>query len=61
MARKPAKRSPKVILNPDVSDDSDDVPVMAVPDDDGWVYLKRSGKKLPEEQRGKEAKRKRKR
>jgi|LakMenEpi03Aug12_release.lakeMendotaPanAssembly.Ray.scaffolds.fasta_scaffold916217_2 hypothetical protein len=54
MAKKPAKR-PQVILSPDVSDD-DDVPVMGVPDEDGWVYLKRSAKQPPEKQRGKEAK-----
>jgi hypothetical protein len=40
-----AKRSRKVILNPDIDDDSDDEPpTMCTPDDDGWVYLKRSAK-----------------
>ena len=40
MAKRPAK-PPKVILNPDLADDDDDTPTLAVPDDDGWVYLQR--------------------
>lgn len=55
MAKKPPKR-PAVILNPDVDDADDDVPTLAVPDLDGWVYLKRS-KKPQEEARGKARKR----
>lgn len=61
MAKRPARRrSPKVVLNPDVADDSDDVPIMGTPDEDGWVYLKRSAK--PKEgMRGKDARGRRKR
>ena len=51
MARKPAKRPPAVILNPDVDDGDDEVPTLATPDLDGWVYLKRS-RKPKEEARG---------
>lgn len=36
-----AKKPPKVILNPDVADDEDDVPTLGIPDADGWVYLQR--------------------
>lgn len=52
MAKKPR---PKVILNPDVAYDSDDVPIMGTPDEDGWVYLKRQ-RKQEQETRGKEPK-----
>ena len=56
MARKEPKRPqrPKVILNPDVIDDSeDDMPTLGIPDDDGWVYLKRSAKPKEGKERGK--------
>jgi hypothetical protein len=60
MAKRPrGRKPPKVILSPDLADD-DDVPVMATPDEDGWVYLKRS-RKPKEESRGKEARGRRKR
>lgn len=49
------QKPPKVILNPDVADDEDDVPTLGVPDDDGWVYLKRT-KQEEQEQRGKKPK-----
>lgn len=49
------KKPPKVILNPDVADDSDDVPIMGTPDEDGWVYLKRQQRK-DAEQRAKKPK-----
>jgi hypothetical protein len=42
-ARKRRPARPGVILNPDVADDQDDdPPTMGIPDDDGWVYLKRT-------------------
>ena len=53
MAKSPRRR-PKVILNPDVDGDDEDVPTLATPDLDGWVYLKRS-KKPQEEARGDKA------
>lgn len=51
MAKRPR---PQVILNPDVADD-DDVPTLGVPDEDGWVYLKRR-KQQEQEQRAKKPK-----
>lgn len=56
MARKPPKPPPAVILNPDVDDGDDEVPTLAVPDLDGWVYLKRS-RKPKEEPRGNKVRR----
>lgn len=59
MAKRPARKRrrparPGVILNPDVADDSDDdPPTMGVPDDDGWVYLKRTEAKGGTEKRRK--------
>jgi hypothetical protein len=56
VVRKQPKRPhrPKVILNPDVIDDSDDdVPTLCTPDDDGWVYLKRCAKPKEGKERGK--------
>jgi len=48
MAKKP---KPKVVLDPDLVDDDDGIG-SPIPDDDGWVYLKRS-QPAQEEQRAK--------
>ena len=45
------KTKPRLVLDPDLADD-DDGPGSPIPDDDGWVYLKRQ-KPDQEEQRGK--------
>lgn len=61
MARKRTKKParPKVILNPGIVDDSDeDPPTLGIPDEDGWVYLKRTDKPKEGEKRGKEGRRK---
>lgn len=53
MAKKSKPRNgPKVILNPDVADDCDEDLGSPIPDDDGWVYLKRNAK-AQEDQRAK--------
>lgn len=53
--RRPAR--PGVILNPNIADDDDDPPTMGIPDDDGWVYLKRTEAKGGKEKRRKPGKR----
>lgn len=59
--RKHAKRPPNVILNPGIVDDSDeDPPTLGIPDEDGWVYLKRSAKPKEGKPDGQEKRRRRK-